>query len=108
MTTIKSPFPKLSQAWRIVRIAGTAFGTQAIAGVVHVAWSDRAAIAAVAVAAGEAAYRTVFPTGKLSGQLARLVAAYQQITAAKPEPAKTADPAAAAVAEPAAEPAPTA
>lgn len=84
-----SPFPKLSQVWRAVRLAAVTFGTTSLAGLAHVAWADRTAIAAVAVGAAEAAYRQALPSGVASGRLATLIAAYRQIT----EAAKPADPA---------------
>jgi hypothetical protein len=90
--TSSSPFPKLSQLWRFVRLSGTGFATAALAGLAHVGWADRTAIAVAAVGAVEASYRQVFPSGKLSGRLAALLAAYRQISAA----AKTAPVAAAA------------
>lgn len=96
----RSPFPRLVQAWRFARLAGVGFASQAAAGLAHLVWADRTAIAVAAVAAAEVAYRRVFPAGRLDGQLAALVAAYRQITAAVEAPAKTAAPA--APAEPAA------
>lgn len=80
MTT--SPFPKLSQVWRLARMSGWAFASQALAGLAHVAWADRAAMIAAGVAVAEAGYRQMFPSGKVAGQVAALLAAYRQITAA--------------------------
>lgn len=82
MTMTTSPYPKISQLWRTVRISAVAFGAQSAAGNAHILWADRAAIAAVVVGAAEAAYRTAFPTGKLSGWVASLATAYRQIRAA--------------------------
>lgn len=85
MTTVaKSPFPKLSQLWRFIRIGGVGVASAAVTDLAHLVWSDRTVIAVGAVAAVEVAYRQAFPSGKLAGQLASLVAAYRQITAAKP------------------------
>lgn len=82
MTMTINPFPKLSQAWRVARIAGATFGAAALSGFAHLHWPPRTALVAVAVAAGEAAYRKALPSGKLAGMVANLVAAYRQITAA--------------------------
>lgn len=81
MSALSSPFPKLSQLWRVLRIGGVAFGTQSLSGLAHIAWADRAAVAAVAVGAVEAGYRKAVPAGKASGWLADLLAAYRQIRA---------------------------
>jgi hypothetical protein len=47
------------------RLAGTAFGASALSGLTDLVWADRTAIVALAVGAGEAAYRKVFPSAKL-------------------------------------------
>lgn len=103
MSTVNvSPFPKLSQLWRFVRLAGSGVAAQSVTGLCHVVWADRALIAAAAVGAVEVAYRRVFPSGRLSGAVAALMSAYRQITAAAKKTEPSASSPEAAVSPPAA------
>ena len=69
----------LSQLWRLVRLASV--------GVVHLSWTwalnipaqDKAALAIGALAATEAAYRQVFPAGKIGQFVKDILTAYKTI-----------------------------
>jgi hypothetical protein len=86
MAATGSPFPKLSQVWRLARLAGATFGMTALTGFTHLAWSQRTAAAAVAVGAAEAAWRQAYPSGKLSGWLAEILAAIRMVRATTTAP----------------------